>query len=121
MLSIEIYTPIRDKSGAFLGLNQEAIFYDPEALAEPIRIVRNLYKVADYTDDKETPQTFIECVQTIYNINGINSPLTPGAKVEVEVPDMYGRPWDKIWHESFEKDMKRARSFRRALQLQMRT
>ncbi len=46
-------------------------------------------------------------MQTIYNINGINSPLTPGAKVEVEVPDMYGRPWDKIWHENFEKDMKR--------------
>ncbi len=107
MQSVEIYTPIRDKSGAFIGLNQEAIFYDPESLVEPIRIVRNLHKVADYTDDKETPQPFIECVQTIYNIKGINSPLTPGAKVEVEVPDMYGRPWDKIWHENFEKDMKR--------------
>ncbi len=107
MQSVEIYTPIRDASGKFLGLNHEAILYDPEALAEPVRIVRNMLKVADYTDANETPQDFIECVQTIYNIKGANSPLTPGAKVEVEVPDMYGRPWDKIWHENFEKDMKR--------------
>jgi hypothetical protein len=107
MQSVEIYTPIRDKSGAFMGLNHEAIFYDPEALAEPVRIVRNMLKVADYTDDKETPQDFIECVQTIYNVNGVNTPVTPGAKIELEVPDMYGRPWDKIWHDNFEKDMKR--------------
>ncbi len=107
MQSVEIYTPLRDKSGTLIGFNQEAIFYDPEALVEPVRIVRNMMKVADYTDAKETPQPFIECVQTIFNVNGINSPLTPGAKVEYEVPDMYGRPWDKIWHENFEKDMKR--------------
>ncbi len=110
MQSIEIYTPIRDKSGAFIGLNQEAIFYDRRPSWSPSVSCANLRKTADYTDDKEIPQTFIECVQTIYNINGINSPLTPGVKVEVEVPDMYGRPWDKIWHENFEKDMNAARS-----------
>ncbi len=62
-----------------------------------------------YSDSKETPQTFIECVQTIYNINGINSPLQRRApKVEVEVPDMYGRPLGQdLGHRSFEKDMKR--------------
>jgi hypothetical protein len=107
MQSVEIYTPIRDKSGAFIGLNQEAILYDPESLVEPVRIVRNLHKVADYTDANETPQPFIECVQTIYNVNGVNTPVTPGQKIEIEVPDMYGRPWDKIWQDNFEKDMKR--------------
>jgi hypothetical protein len=107
MQSIEIYTPIRDKSGAFLGLNHEAILYDPEALVEPVRIVRNMLKVADYTDDKETPQDFIECIQTIYNVNGQNVSGSPGSKIELEIPDMYGRPWDKIWHDNFEKDMKR--------------
>ena len=44
MQTIEIYTPNRDASGAFTGLNHEAIFYDPEALVEPVRIVRNLVK-----------------------------------------------------------------------------
>ncbi len=32
------------RSGKFLGLNHEAIFYDPEALVQPIRIVRNYVK-----------------------------------------------------------------------------
>ena len=39
--TIEIYTPNRDKDGKFLGLNHEGIFYDPEALVEPIRMIRN--------------------------------------------------------------------------------
>jgi hypothetical protein len=48
MQTIEIYLPRRDANGTFLGLNHEAIFYDPEALVEPIRIVRNLTKVSDF-------------------------------------------------------------------------
>jgi hypothetical protein len=44
MQTIEIYTPNRDSSGKFLGLNHEAIFYDPEALVEPVRIIRNYVK-----------------------------------------------------------------------------
>ena len=38
-------------------------------------------------------------------INGSNTPLTPGTKLEYEMPDMYGRPWAKIWAESFEQGM----------------
>ena len=63
--SIEIYTPIRGDGGAFVGLNHETILYDDEALVEPIRIVRNLHKINDFTDADETPYPFIECVQTI--------------------------------------------------------
>lgn len=37
MQTIESYTPNRDASGRFVGLNHEAIFYDPEALVQPIR------------------------------------------------------------------------------------
>ncbi len=44
MQTIEIYTPNRDAAGNFLGLNHEAIFYDPEALVEPVRIIRNYVK-----------------------------------------------------------------------------
>jgi hypothetical protein len=102
--SVEIYTPRRE-NGKFVGLNHETILYDDEALAEPVRIVRNFNKINSYTDADETPYAFIECVQTIFNVNGHNSPLTPGSKVEYEMPDMYNRPWAKIWEENFEQGM----------------
>ena len=105
MQSVEIYTAIRDKSGAFTGINQEAIFYDPEALVEPVRIVRNLQKIHEFTDKDETPYTFIECVQTIFSVDGINAPLTPGKVIQYEMPDMYDRPWNAIWRRYFEKGM----------------
>jgi hypothetical protein len=105
MQTIEIYTPIRDEDGAFIGLNHEAVFYDAEALAEPIRIVRNLHKRHGFSEAEQTPHTFIECVQTIFSVEGVNSPLTPGAVIEYEMPDMYGRPWNTIWQRYFEQGM----------------
>ena len=107
MQTIEIYTPVRDDAGGYVGVNHESIFYDSEALVEPVRIVRNLHKVADFSDAEQTPATFIECLQTIYPIDGAAVPLAPGAVIEFEVPDMYGRPWDKIWRENFEQGMSR--------------
>ncbi len=104
MQSIEIYTPIR-KNGQFVGLNHEAILYDPEALVEPVRIVRNLHKINDYGDPDEEPYPFIECVPTIFSVKGVNTPVRPGETIEYEYPDMYGRPWDKIWREYFEQGM----------------
>ncbi len=103
--SVEIYTAIRDKSGKFIGVNHEAVFYDPESLVEPIRIVRNLHRVAAFSDAKETPQTFIECVQTIFSVDGENAPLTPGNVIQYEMPDMYNRPWSAVWRKYFEKGM----------------
>jgi hypothetical protein len=102
--SIEIYTPIRE-AGAFVGLNHETILYDAEALAEPVRIVRNLHKINNFTDADQTPYTFIECVQTIFSIDGHNAPITPGTVIEYEMPDMYGRPWATIWERYFEQGM----------------
>jgi hypothetical protein len=104
--TIEMYTPIR-KDGKFVGLNHETIFYDEDALVVPVRIVRNFMKINNFTDDDQTPYPFIECVQTIFNVNGHNTPLTPGTKIEYEMPDMYGRPWAKIWEENFEQGMER--------------
>ncbi|MDR2215830.1 MAG: hypothetical protein LBE59_08310 [Nevskiaceae bacterium] len=102
--SIEIYTPIRE-GGKFIGLNHETILYDEDALAVPVRIVRNFHKINDFKDNNEVPYAFIECVQTLFNVEGRNTPLTPGAKIEYEMPDMYGRPWAKIWSENFEQNM----------------
>jgi hypothetical protein len=104
MQSIEIYTPIRE-GGHFVGLNHETILYDVEALAVPVRIVRNLRKINEFTDADAVPGGYAECLQTIFSINGVNTPLTPGAKVEFEMPDWYDRPWAAIWERYFEEGM----------------
>jgi hypothetical protein len=111
MQSIEIYTPNRDEAGEFVGLNHEAVLYDAEALVEPIRIVRNLTKVNEFDDPEATPYQFNECVQTIFPVDGRATPLAPGAIIEeFEVPDMYGRPWARLWEKYFEQHMEGART-----------
>ena len=103
--TIEIYTPNRDAAGKFLGLNHEAIFYDPEALVEPVRIVRNFQRTSGF--EEGDPYVFIECVQTIFPVNGTPRPVSPGTVIEYEVPDMYGRPWAHIWEKYWEQGMTR--------------
>jgi hypothetical protein len=105
MQTIEIYTPNRDASGKFLGLNHEAVFYDPEALVEPVRIIRNYVKIGDF--DAGDPYVFNDCVQTIFPIDGKASPVTPGTVIQYEVPDIYGRPWAHIWEKYFEQGMEK--------------
>ena len=75
MQTIEIYAPNRDASGKFLGLNHEAIFYDPEALVEPIRIVRNYAELSGF--DRATRYVFIECIPTIYPVKGQATAVRP--------------------------------------------
>jgi hypothetical protein len=101
--TIEIYTPNRGADGKFLGLNHEAIFYDPEALVEPVRIVRNYNKVSGF--ETGDPYVFVECTQSIFPIDGTATPVSPGTVIQYSVPDMYGRPWAKIWEEYWEKGM----------------
>jgi hypothetical protein len=103
--TIEIYTPNRDASGKFLGLNHEAVFYDPEALVEPVRIIRNYVKTSGF--EQGDPYVFIDCVQTIFPIKGTASPTSPGTVIEYEVPDIYGRPWAQIWEKYWEEGMDR--------------
>jgi hypothetical protein len=105
MQTIEIYTPNRDETGKFLGLNHEAVFYDPEALVEPIRIVRNFVKTSG--PEEGDPYVFIDCVQTIFPVDGVATPEPPGTVIQYEVPDIYGRPWAHIWEEYWEKGMDR--------------
>jgi len=103
--TIEIYTPNRDASGKFLGLNHEAVLYDPDALVEPVRIVRNFIRTSGY--DEGDPYVYIECVQTIFPINGTATPVAPGTIIQYEVPDMYGRPWAHLWEKYWEQGMGR--------------
>jgi len=103
MQTIEIYSPNRDAEGDFVGLNHEAIFYDPQALVEPVRIVRNFQKLGDLTEGD--PYIYIECVQTLFPQDGRATPKSPGDVFEFQMPDMYGRPWGQLWEQYFEQDM----------------
>ena len=102
--TIEIYTPNHDAEGNFLGLNHEAIFYDPEALVEPVRIVRNYVKTSGF--EEGDPYVFVECLQTIFPVDGVATPMSPGTTFDYRMLDMYGRPWAQIW-EQFEEGMEK--------------
>ena len=103
--TIEIYTPNRDAAGKVIGLNHEGIFYDPDALAEPVRMVRNLQRLSGL--EVGDPFTFIECLPQIYPVDGRATPASPGDVLEYEVPDMYGRPWGQIWEKYHESGMEK--------------
>ena len=105
MQTVEIYTPNRDRKGHVTGLNHEAVFYDPEALVQPIRIIHNYARLSGF--DEGDPIQYIRCIPTIFPIKGHATPVSPGTVIEYEVPDMYGRPWAQIWEKYFEKGMER--------------
>ena len=106
--TIEIYTPNRDAAGKLIGINHEGIFYDPDALVEPIRMVRNLDKVSEV--EEGDPYQFIECVPSIFPVNGKATPVSPGTTIPYKVPDMFGRPWAAIYEKYHEQGMKRPES-----------
>ena len=103
MQSIEIYTPVRDAKGNVLALNHEAVFYDPEALTEPIRMIRNYARLGGF--ETSDPIEYIRCNPTIYPVKGKATPVTAGQTIEYEIPDMFGRPWAQMWEKYFEKGM----------------
>ncbi len=103
MQTIEIYTPNRAANGELVGLNHETVFYDPEALVEPIRIVRDFVKQGDF--DAGDPYVFPECLQTIYPQNGLATPVAPPSTIRYDVLDMYNRPWAQLWEKYWEEGM----------------
>jgi hypothetical protein len=105
MQTVEIYSPNRDANGKFIGLNHEAIFYDPEALVEPVRIIRNHVKISELNEGQ--PYVFIECIPTIFPVKGRSTPVSPGNVIEYEIPDMYGRPWAQMWEKYDEEGMEK--------------
>src|SRR5690606_4569537 len=104
--TIEIWNARYGEDGALLGLEHEAVFYDPDALVEPVRSVRFLPRVGDFND--LTPITYNHCNQTIFSIDGRGEPVAPGSVIEnFVVPDLYGRPWAQVWETYFEEGMER--------------
>jgi hypothetical protein len=105
MQTIEIYTPNRDAGGKLVGLRHESIFYDPEALVQPVRIVRSFVKAGDF--DQGAPFVYTECLQTIYPIKGVATPVAPPGTIQMDVLDMYARPWAQVWEKYWEAGMER--------------
>ena len=87
------------------ALNHEAIFYDPEAFVDPLRIVHNYTRLSGF--DEGDPYVYIKCIPTIYPVKGKSTPVSPGNVIEYEIPDMYGRPWAQMWEKYFEQGMER--------------
>jgi hypothetical protein len=81
------------------------VFYDEEALVEPVRNVRFLARQASFND--VAPHNLTHCNQTFFVVNGRATPLTPGTVIEYRVEDLYGRPWAAVWEEHFEQGMQR--------------
>src|SRR5579871_1670507 len=96
--TVETFKPAYDASGKFIGLDHEAIFYDPEAFVAPVRASYRFARQAT-GDDPDRRYTFIECLSNIQNTNGRPTQLT---KTDPRFVDYYGRPWAKDWEKYFE-------------------
>ena len=103
--TVEIFTPRFDERGNLLGLDHEAVFYDPEALVTPVRSVRFLPRRGELND--APPINLTHCNQTLFLVNGRATALVPGTEISYKVEDLYGRPWAAVWEEYFEQGMQK--------------
>ena len=103
---IEIWTERRSADGDFIGLEHEAVFYDPEVFVEPVRDIRLFPVQGSFAD--AAPYNLTQCIQTIFpGEDGRNTQVAPGTTIPFTVRDLYDRPWAKIWEEYFEDGMSR--------------
>ena len=96
--TVETWKPAKDAAGNFVGLDHEAIFYDPDAFVQPLRASYRFQRAALGTDPNRR-YTFIECLSNIQNTNGRPTQLT---NADPRFVDYYGRPWAKNWEKYFE-------------------
>jgi hypothetical protein len=96
---VETWKPASDASGKFIGINHEAVFYDPDAFVAPVRATFRFARRATM-DDQSRRYTYIECLSNIRNVNGRPTQLSPS---DPNFIDYYGRPWARNWEKWFEK------------------
>jgi hypothetical protein len=97
--TVETFKPVYDAQHNFMGIDTEAVWYDPQAFAQPLR-VRDRYLRRAPAGDPDARFTFIECLSNIKNVNGRPKQLTAD---DPDYVDYYGRPWAKVWETWFEK------------------
>jgi hypothetical protein len=96
--TVETFKPARDAGGKFIGLDHEAIFYDPDAFVTPVRASFRFVWAAT-PDDPDRRYNFIECLSNIFNTDGRPKQTTAA---DPRFVDYYGRPWAKNWEKYFE-------------------
>jgi hypothetical protein len=96
--TVETFKPAYGPDGSFVGLDHEAIFYDPEAFVAPVRASYRFARQAT-PEDPNRRYTFIECLSNIQNTDGRPTQLT---SADPRYVDYYGRPWAKNWEKYFE-------------------
>jgi hypothetical protein len=97
--TVETFKPAYDAGGKFIGLDHEAIFYDPEAFVAPLRASYRFVRAAT-PEDPTRRYTYIECLSNIFNTNGKPQQTT---NADPRYVDYYGRPWAKNWEKYFEQ------------------
>ncbi len=97
--AIEIYTLDDDRN-----LHLEVIMYGPVAFTAPLRLEILYTWRGEWNSDR---YQWKECQQNLFNIDGRLQPVNPGTVIEYRIPELYDRPWAKIWEEYFEQGMQR--------------
>ncbi|MEI9814259.1 MAG: hypothetical protein WDO18_17155 [Acidobacteriota bacterium] len=96
--TIETFKPVVE-NGAFIGIDHETVFYDPDAFVQPV-VARFRYARRATMEDPNRRYTFIECLSNIQNTDG-----RPG-QVSANDPryvDFYGRPLGEKLEKYFEQ------------------
>ena len=99
METVETYQPLYDADHHFVGLQHEAVWYDPESLVQPVRLRDRFLRRAE-AGDPNARFTFIECLSNIRNVKGRPVQMTKG---DPNFIDYYGRPWAQNWEQWFEQ------------------
>jgi hypothetical protein len=100
MEAVETFKPIKDANGKITALEDEVVFYDPEALVQPVRATYRYRRLAG-PEDPDRRLTPVKCLTNIRNVEGRPVQLAPN---DPNYIDYYGRPWAKVWDRWFEKD-----------------
>ncbi len=101
--SLEIIEVIRPGDN---GLIVEATFYDPEAFAQPLRIVTPWIAQGSISDP-EMRFTFVECQVMSRIVNDAEGRPTQLTFLDEGYIDFFGRPWAQNWEEHFEQGWER--------------
>ena len=99
METVETFKPAYDKDHKFVGIDHEAVWYDPDAFVQPLRLKDRFLRWAP-AGDPTARFTFIECLSNIKNVKGYPVQLT---KDDPNFVDYYGRPWAQNWEKWFEQ------------------
>jgi hypothetical protein len=94
---VETWKP-RYENGAFVGLDHDAIFYDPDAFVVPVRATQEFERIAA-PETEEARYMYVACLGHIENTDGRPTQLGPN---DPRFVDYYNRPWAKVWEKYFE-------------------